>query len=360
MKNKKNVDNLKIKNLEVRPFIYRKPSVSEINIKIIVLLFAQVLFLIFTKSYAAVGVVLASLMGSLCAISLNFLLKKTKPYTQLATVIQGLMIGLLLPESYSVLTVFFISFIILFFAKYLFLTDVNSWVNVVAIAVIFAWIIGKRYFPEFQITQDALVLRNPSVALIQSNMNPIYSMDSAITGFLNNSIFSFLKVSIPEGIISFLWDTKSTIPAFRFNILTIISSIILFSDESFSTLIPSIFLVVYLALVRLFVPLILGGTFNQGDMFLAISTSGTLFCIVYLIQWFGTTPITHIGKIVYAVVAGILYFIIVGCGTSPIGMIFCILIFNILNMVIRIFEEKKNNQYVNKTINVSLIKDVAK
>jgi Na+-translocating ferredoxin:NAD+ oxidoreductase subunit D len=360
MKNKRNIDDLKIKNLEVRPFIYKKPSVSEINIKIIILLFVQVLFLFFTKSYSAIAVVFASLLGASCAVVLNCFLKKTKIYTQLATIIQGLMIGLLLPENYSITSVFFISFLILFLAKYLFLTDVNSWINVVVVSVIFAWIIGQRYFPEFQLTQESLVFRNPSVALIQNNMNPIYSIDTFITNSLNNSIFSLLKVSVPEGIISFLWDTKSIIPAFRFNILTIISSIILFSDESFSILIPSVFLLVYSFLVRIFVPFMLGGSINQGDILLALSTSGTLFCAVFLIQWFGTTPITNIGKFVYAFVAGIIYFFVVGCGTSPIGMIFSVLIFNILNMVIRIFEEKKNNTYVNKTINVSLIKDIVK
>ena len=71
MKNKRNIDDLKIKNLEVRPFIYKKPSVSEINIKIIILLFVQVLFLFFTKSYSAIAVVFASLLGASCAVVLN-------------------------------------------------------------------------------------------------------------------------------------------------------------------------------------------------------------------------------------------------------------------------------------------------
>ena len=92
-----------------------------------------------------------------------------------------------------------------------------------------------------------------------------------------------------------LWDTHSIIPAFRFNLLTIIASIVLFSDNSFSLLIPSIFLLIYALLVRMFFPYMAGGDFNQGDIVLAILTSGTLFVAVFMILLFGTHPMTIIG-----------------------------------------------------------------
>ena len=152
-----------------------------------------------------------------------------------------------------------------------------------------------------------------------------------------------------------LWDTKSIIPAFRFNLLTVIASIVLFSDNSFSLLIPSIFIFVYAVLVRVFFPFMSGGELNQGDIILALLTSGTLFASVFMIQWFGTHPMTAIGKIIYATFAGILAFFIVGCGTSPVGMIYVVIICNILNLMIRQLEEKhmKSKIYKMSKLNIS-------
>ena len=184
--------------------------------------------------------------------------------------------------------------------------------------------------------------------MINNGIFPIYDFDSSVTGYLNTMLFSKLKVTLPQGLISMIWDTHSVIPAFRFNLLTVIASIILFSDNSFSVLIPSIFIIVYALLVRLFFPLMTGGAFNQGDILLALFTSGTLFVAVFMIQWFGTHPMTIIGKIIYAIFAGVAAFFIVGCGTSPIGMIYVVIICNILNLLIRDIEENRMDKIMNK------------
>ena len=152
-----------------------------------------------------------------------------------------------------------------------------------------------------------------------------------------------------------LWDTQAVIPAFRFNLLTIIASIVLFSDNSFSMLIPSIFLFVYALFIRLFFPYICGGEFNQGDIILAVLTSGTLFVAVFLIQWFGTHPMTVIGKIVYAFIGGLYAFMMVGSGTSPVGMIYVIVICNIFNLLIRLIEEKRMDYLMHKMTKMSPI-----
>ena len=151
-----------------------------------------------------------------------------------------------------------------------------------------------------------------------------------------------------------MWDTHSLIPAFRFNIVTILSSIVLFCDGGISPLIPGIFIGVYAVLVRLFFPALNGGLLNTGDIILAIGTSGTIFCSVFLLQWFGTHPITLTGKILFAVISGIIAFLIVGCGTSPIGMIYTIVISNILNLLIRVVEEKNNVLRLSKLVNTEL------
>ena len=79
-------------------------------------------------------------------------------------------------------------------------------------------------------------------------------------------------------------------------------------------------IVKYVAFQRLS-PVFSGGVPMQGDMILALLTSGTLFAAFFLMQWFGTIPMTRRGKIIYGFAGGIIAFIFSGCGTSPIGSI---------------------------------------
>lgn len=336
--------NYKEKNqlISVKPFVYNRPSISTVSIRFIILLSIQVLMLLFTKSFSSVFVVISAVIGALCASLLDKVITKSQNYHILSIIIQGMFIGLLLPESYPIIAVCFISFSTLFVSRTIIFKNINSWINVPVVAIIIAWFIGRKYFPTFTISSGLITLRNSSVYLIQNGNYPIYSFDSSLTLFLNSTIFKLFKISIPEGFVSLLWDTHSVIPAFRFNILTIVSSIFIFSDNSFSGIIPSLFLFVYAILVRLFVPFLFGGMINQGDIILALLTSGTLFCAVFLIQWYGTVPISLSGKIILGISSGILAFAIMGCGTSPIGMVYTVLLSNIISMFIRVIEEKNN------------------
>lgn len=348
--NEKKLEKLKRKETQVKPFIYKKPSISELLIRMLVLLLLQIVMLFFTKSYQALIVIGVALIGALCASALDYLITKSRIYSYLTLIVQGLMIGMLLPQSYPPVTVFFLSFIILFVFKYFLTTSENTWINMVAVAVIISWFIGKRFFPSYLITQELLPLKNPSYYLIQNGTFPVYQFDSSFTSFLNTHFFNYLKISLPEGYLSLMWDSHSVIPAFRFNVLTIISSIVLFADGAFSILISAIYLFVYGILVRLFVPFMNGGIFNQGDIFLAMFTSGTLFCATFLIQWMGTTPYTLVGKVLYGFLAGILSFFLIGCGTSPVEIVYIVLLCNIINLIINYLEEKHSKKTLAKVV----------
>ncbi|MCR4953163.1 MAG: RnfABCDGE type electron transport complex subunit D [Treponema sp.] len=343
MKNKINISGKE----KFSPFVYKNTSISLFSIKMLVLLFIQVLLLIFTKSYAALYVVLACFSGALIVSIVNIFVFKTSFYTNSTFIIQGILIGMLLPESYPLATAFCLVLIILSFEKFYYFDSVNNWLNVVCFAVAIAWFIGRDFFPDFLITRDILSVKNPSSYMIQNGVFPVYSFDTKITGFLNGTIFSVLKVNLPTGYISMLWDSHSVIPAFRFNLVTILSSVILFAqDDYILNLIRSLFVIVYAVLVRLFFPLMNGGAFNQGDILLALLTSGTLFFAVFIINWYGTYPVTPVGKILYAIFCGVTAFFVVGCGTSPIGMVYTVLICNILNLIIRLVEEKNNQSRI--------------
>ena len=341
---------LKNKKLSLNPYVYEKPSLSSISIKVLILLFLQILCLFFTKSYSALNVIFISVIASVLSSIINIFFNAQRKVSTMLVIIQGILIGMFIPQSYPLFSVFTISFVVFFASKYFFEDMENAWVNIVAIAVLIAWFIGERFFPHFMISSEILVQKNPSISLIQNGFFPVYNFDVSITSFLNNIFFSKINVVLPEGIISLLWDSQSTIPAFRFNLLTIVASVCLFADGSFSPTIPSVFLFVYLLLVRLFLPMFVGGTFNSGDILLALLSSGTLFTSVFLLQWFGTTPISALGKIFYGIIAGILAFFIVGCGTSSIGMIYTVILCNVSCIIIKIIEEKYNKKKIQKII----------
>lgn len=332
----------------INPFVYVRPSISAVTVRILVLLLIQVVMLLLTKSYDAAILIGTTALGGIAAASVNFLIYHEKPFQFLNIIVQGIFIGFLLPQEFPVVVAFFITFFTLIISRCIFFKSVNCWINICCVAVMIAWFIGRQYFPQFIITKDLISLKNSSVYLLQNGSFPIYSLDSTITSFLNEKVFSIFKVTIPEGFVSLLWDTNSSIPAFRFNLLTIISSVIIFADNAFSFIIPTLMLCVYAVLIRLFAPIFFGGSFNQGDIILAFLTSGTLFCSVFLIQWYGTVPIFLSGKIILGILAGIIAFLVTGAGTSPIGMVYTVLITNFVNIFIRTFQEKNipNNQSV--------------
>ena len=349
---KREFDDYKIKErqLAVSPFIYSAPSISSISIRFIVLLSLQVLMLALTSSYKSLIIVLCSLAGSLAAAALSYFIRRYERYQIMSIAIQGLIIGLLIPEGYPPVPVFFISFLTLFFSRMLVFKGVSTWLNMSAFAGIVAWIIGRSYFPPFLVNSEIAALGNSSVYLLQNGIFPIHHFDNAVTSFLNSTVFSVFRVTVPEGFVSLLWDSRSAIPAFRFTLLTIVSSIIVFSDNTFSGIIPSVFLLTYTLLVRLFAPMFFGGLINQGDVILALSSSGILFCTVFMIQWFGTVPVTVSGKVISALCMGVCAFLIIGCGTSPIGMMYTILINNVITLFIRSAEEQKNRSDISKVV----------
>ncbi|MCQ2597416.1 MAG: RnfABCDGE type electron transport complex subunit D [Treponema sp.] len=332
----------------VRPFIYKKSSLTSISIRILVLLLIQIVCLGLYKSYDALIVIGSCTAASTAVFLLRYFTKAEPVYNVFDYLLQGIFTGMLLPESFPPVVAALITLLVILGIKYIISNSTNVWVNSVCFSVLLAWFIGKSFFPEFMITTEMFENKNPSLTLIQSGAFSISSVDSIITTFLNNYVFKFLKVSVPEGYISFLWDSHSVIPAFRFNFLTVFSSIILFSDESIGYLIPGIFLFVYSLLVRLFAPMFFGGLFNSGDIILALFSSGTLFVALFMLQWFGTTPGTQTGKILYAVICGIIAFLLVGAGTSPVGMVYTIIMGNILSVVIKVIETRTEINSVKK------------
>ncbi len=335
-------------NITFSPFCYVTPSVSTVSLSVIVLLFLQVLMLFVTKSFSSLLVLLSSVSSALLSETFYSFLCRFEKHSFRFSFIQGLLVGLLLPSSYPLFHVFSVVFITLLFSKYVFGSFSSSWVNVSCLCVVLLYFLNPSFFPPYLLTLTDLQGQNASLLLFQNGTVPILKVDPYITDFLNSYIFKFFGISIPEGYVSLFFDSGSLIPAFRFNLVTLLSSIILFSFEAFDLLVPSIFIFVYSLLVRFLFPFFVSGVPFQGDILLSLLTGGTLFCTLYLLQWYGTLPITKMGKILYAIIAGIIGFFLLGFGTSSVAFVFLVLIMNLISTFIQLCEDKRLLQNILK------------
>lgn len=341
MKDNKMKNKIFEKKITLGPFKYLKPSVrTEANF-FLFLLVPQILLLAFTKSYNSLEIILAAVLGSLLVEIIDIRFQPKDKFTWTIGIIKGILIGFFLPSTYPVIPVFFITFSALLINRYILGGFASSWINPVAITVAVCYIVGLKFFPEIHLTAAELQAKNPALTLIQNGTFPVNSSDIKITSFLNQRVFSIFKVSIPDGYVSLLWDSHSIIPAFRFNFFTILASIIFLSFDILSPIIPACFIFTYSLLVKFAAPFFYNGPLFQGDVILALFTSGTLFCTFFILQWHGTVPLTNSGKFFYGVFGGITAFLIAGAGTSASGMIFTVLILNILSLLIESFENHR-------------------
>ncbi|WP_294429964.1 RnfABCDGE type electron transport complex subunit D [uncultured Treponema sp.] len=332
------------------PFVYLKPSIRSEAYTVLFLLLLQVAMLFVTRSFSSLIIILAALIASYAGEFINAEKNYRDSLTVITSTIRALAIGLMLPAGFPPLAVFFITFFVVFLNKHTLGGFANSWINPVAITVAICWIIGMNFFPVVSISEPALQSRNIALTLIQNGTFPMNSFDVPVTNFLNRRLFSFFGVSIPEGYFSLFWDSHSLIPAFRFNLLTILSSIVLLGTDVLNPIIPTVFIFTYAVLVKLLAPLFYNGFFLHGDVLLALLSSGTLFGTFFLLSWHGTTPYSNRGKWFYGFFAGCLAFFILGIGLSPVGFAFIILVTNIFSLVIQEIENRFIRDYTNSVL----------
>lgn len=351
MKNNKNL----YKTVFLSPFKYLKPSVRTEAYFILTLMIPQLIMLAVTKSYNSLLIIAVTTISSNLVELIDKNFQKKDKFSWEISSIRGILIGLLLPSGFPLIPVFFITFVALALNKFILGGFANSWVNPIAITIAVCWIVGMKFFPQVSVTLNELQTKNPALTLIQNGTFPINSFDVRITTFLNQKVFSLFKVSIPDGYVSLLWDSHSSIPAFRFNLITLLSSILIIGFDIIHPLIPGIFILTYSLLVKFAAPFFYNGQFMQGDIILALMTSGTLFCTFFILQWHGTIPLTNRGKTAYAVIAGIIAFLIVGCGTSPSGAVFTVLFMNIISLLIQSVEN-----YFSERFSLTVLKEKVK
>lgn len=328
--------------ISLRPFCFIFPSLNMMTTCMLCVLVPHIIMLFVTSSYSSLFLIFCSIFASFCAETLDKILLRKKNIDIQISILQGVLIGMLLPASYPPATIFITIVFTLLVFKYAFGGIAGSWINPVAIVILVSYCVAPSFFPLVSLSAEQLQAQNTSLLLIQDGILPVHRFDSVVTDFLNNYVFSFLGTTIPEGYVSLLWDSGAAIPAFRFNLLTLFASLVMFSFRIIDCAVPLFFLLVYTVLVKLFCPLFAGGTIASGDIILSLFTGGTLFTSFFVLPWFGTIPLTVFGRVVYGCIAGVAAFFISGYGMSSAGSMFTVVFANIFSLFIQLHEQKKS------------------
>lgn len=334
--------------LTLAPFCYSVPSVGQSSKAIIILFIPQLIMLFLTNSIASLILVATAIAASVLAdISDSF--ARNRAYRLGSSVLlQGLLIGMFIPSTYSQFKAFIIIYVSLLLTKYAFGGFAQAWANPAAVAVIFLYLFGFSEFPAFLVDSSLLRQSDTLTKLISSGKIPLCRFDKDITSFLNTNVLHYAGIALPDGYVSLFWDTGNIIPALRFNLLTLLATLYLISFNLTEWLIPFVYLLTYAITVRIFGLVPYGGLYFQGDILLALCTSGTFVAAFFILPWGGTTPLTIAGKCIYAAFAGIFAFLLNGCGTGNIGTMFVILIMNVVSPFIQFIEDQIYLVFLNK------------
>ena len=327
-------------SLMTAPFVYTRLPVLGMNIAVLSLLGIQILILAITADFYALLNITAAVMSVLCVENLLRYLASSKLSLSLEMVISGLLIGFFMPTGIGFVFVFILSAFSVFIVKTVFGGTGRNWLNPVAFAVCAAYISRPEAFPPL-ISDFSLLREKGSIfALMEANGLLKLKTDFTVTSALNSLLLHGVGVTLPEGYISLFLNSTSSIPAFRYNIVTLMSSIILFSIRVADYILPAFFLTTYAILVWVFGMVPVSNIYFTGDILSAVLTGGVLFAAFFVMTEPASSPKTKYGKAMSGFFTGLFAFFICAHGASPAGIFFAIILSNVISPLIEKLEVK--------------------
>lgn len=322
------------------PFLLTRPTVSRMSVIMTLTLLPQIIILSVEQNFIAITAIGLAVIGSLVAELCSSLLKEKNTFGDGTALVAGILAGLLLPSTLNFFLILSVSFFGFFIARVLFGGNGSYWMNPVAVVVCIAYISQPSAFPPFLISGDGVqTVGNAFDALRLDHFTQLIS-DQTITGLINSRFLGFFGIKLPEGYITLFWNSPSVIPAFKYNIITLVASIILLAMNIIDWIIPLFFLLTYSLCVWFFSLLPFGLGFSNGDILFALLTSGILFISFYVLPEYTSTPRTQAGKVVSGIVAGLFAFFLCGPGGSPVGAVFTVVLISAINPLIEYIENK--------------------
>lgn len=314
------------------PYIYTGMNTHHTTMLFLLLLLPQLAVMGFMHDFA--GILVIACTGAAAVFASLLLGYAQGKYSFDIHALQvGVLIGFFLPVESGTVFSFFITFMSYFLSRGVFGGRGTSWVNPVALAACIAAICKPDYFVQ-PVALSQIISNGSVFAALETAGMMRMAADQYLTSMLNSTVLHGVGVTLPEGYISLFFLFPSSIPAFRYNILTLISSIVLLSSKTIHKTLPFAFLITYGTLTYLFPAAAQPGSYGRGDILSAILTSGALFSAFFVINDGGSIPRSWSGRLISGILTGVLAFCIAGPGTAPAGIPFAVLFADCINPLI--------------------------
>ena len=168
----------KYQYLTLTPFYNTKPSIND-SAKVSLLLFVPRLVMLFlTKSYSAFLIIVISVLASVTASFIDSCLKHTRFKIDFIVILQGLFIGMFIPQDYPPVVVFLLVPVILLLSKYISGGFAFSWINPAVISVLALYFFRSSFFPGFLIPAEYLKDGNVFSNLVSDGVFSIMPADT--------------------------------------------------------------------------------------------------------------------------------------------------------------------------------------
>ena len=165
-------------------------------------------------------------------------------------------------------------------------------------------------------------------------------MEAHLRPFLNNTVFSFLKIEMPEYYLGFLTSQSPGLIVDRGILALILGTVIINIYQAGRTLVPVLWLAIFIFFTRLSGTIPFGAGWWKGDVFFALCSGGTLAAAFIL----ALDPVTSAKSswCIYgtAVIGGFFAWLFRYPGAEAYGAIYSVLVINALLPAIRSFENR--------------------
>jgi electron transport complex protein RnfD len=187
--------------------------------------------------------------------------------------------------------------------------------------------------------------RGSPLALLKINGWSSSGLDTILSSFFNNTVFTFTGTSLPQGYLNLFSPSGPGIIADRGLFFLLLGTILIAASQSFRFWLPAAFIFAFSLLVRIFGALSFGGTFWEGDILFALLSGGTLAAAFILITDPATGPKSVPGYAAFVFLTALFAFLFRFAALDPYGVISAVLLGNALVPLIRRIE---NSLYYEK------------
>lgn len=327
------------------PFVYAQKSILQKDIVMLAVLSLYTAALIFSADYAALLHVAVCIAAVSLMNLLSQLINREKLWFDAGVISEAAIIALCVPTTYNSVILFILVALSYFIVKVLFAGRTENIFSITAFTVALLYLSFPAMFPE-SLNNIALLKTHGNMLSVLQIKGLIKNDKHAVS--LLNYFFANIGVVIPEGYINMLHSNVSVIPAFRYNILTLISSAVLLAYGIGDKLVSYVFVGVYAFLVWGFAMYRVDGALFDGDILASLCTTGILFYAFFVATERSTIPHSIAGKMIYAVILAVTGFFLCGPGGSPVGIAFAVLLANICMPVIYGIEQVMHRRFIRK------------